>query len=48
MAKCLECGKEFSCAIVEEKKDCWCFHKPKIQPSGFDCLCEECLMKKDT
>jgi len=45
MSKCLKCGKKFFCGIEEGKDDCWCFHKPKKQPNGASCYCEDCLMK---
>lgn len=44
--KCSSCGKEFVCDIKEGKNDCWCFDKPKRQPDGYNCYCEDCLIKK--
>ena len=45
MTECSKCGENFYCGVEKGDNDCWCFHKPKKQPNGKLCYCEECLMK---
>ena len=46
--KCEICGSLFKCNNLNHK-DCWCFKVPiiDISPKIKDCICKNCLTKKN-
>lgn len=50
MSECVQCGKSFSCGMVDAdaSSPCWCTAVPPLPPAllsrdGASCYCPDCL-----
>ena len=49
--KCGKCKKTFVCnaenSYISNNRNCWCFDLPLVEIDGNECLCLDCLKKKN-